>query len=80
MSRIELDCKNYKRFVNNKCDRSCKKLLNKARIRTTQGLRLKNDEIIKHDERNISDQTCKHFQAYRWRPHSEGMLIDRCDK
>ena len=47
MSRIELDCKNYKRFVNNKCDRSCKKLLNKARIRTAQGLRLKNAEIKK---------------------------------
>ena len=48
MSRIELDCKNYKRFVNNKCDRSCKKLLNKTRIRTAQGLRLKNAEIKKN--------------------------------
>ena len=45
MSRIELDCKNYKCFDNNKCDRSCKKLLNKARIRTVQGLGLKNAEI-----------------------------------
>ena len=65
MSRIELDCKNYIRFVNNKCDRSCKKLLNKARIRTAPGLRLKNAQIKKHDESNISDQTCKHSQAYR---------------
>ena len=47
MSRNELDCKNYKCFVNNKCDRSCKKLLNKARKRTAQGLRLKNAEIKK---------------------------------
>ena len=75
MSRIELDCKNYKCFDNNKCDRSCKKLLNKARIRTVQGLGLKNAEIKKHDESNISDQTCKHSQAYRWRPHWEGMFI-----
>ena len=68
MSRIELDCKNDKRFVNNKCDRSFKKLLNKARIRTAQGLRLKNAENKKHDESNISEQTCKHSQVYRWRP------------
>ena len=83
MSRIELDCKNYKCFDNNKCDRSCKKLLNKARLRTVQGLGLKNAEIKKHDESNISDQTCKHPQAYnfyRWRPHREGMFIARCDK
>ena len=53
MSRIELDCKKYKCFDNNKCDRSCKKLLNKARIRTVQGLGLKNAEIKKHDESNI---------------------------
>ena len=69
MSRIEPDCKNYKRFVNNKCDRSCKKSLNKARIRTAQGLRLKNAQIKKHDESNIYDQTYKHSQTYRWRRH-----------
>ena len=80
MSRIELDCKNYKCFDNNKCDRSCKKLLNKARIRTVQGLELKNAEIEKHDESNIFDQTCTHSQAYRWRPYQEGMFIGRCDK
>ena len=48
MSRIELDYKNYKCFDNNKCDQSCKKLLNKARIRTVQGLGLKNAEIKKN--------------------------------
>ena len=47
MSRIELDCKNYKCLVNNKCDRRCKKFLNKASIRTAQGPRLKNTEIKK---------------------------------
>ena len=47
MSRIELDCKHYKCFDNNKCDQSCKKLLKKARIRTVQGLGLKNAEIKK---------------------------------
>ena len=52
MSRIELDCKNYKRFVHNKFDRSCKKLLNKARIRSAQGLSLKNAEI------NMMRATC----------------------
>ena len=48
MSRIKLNSKNYKQFLNNKCDRSCKQLLNKARIRTVQGLRLKNAEIKKN--------------------------------